>query len=154
MATRHLEHQCGDNNIKWIWSKQVVMCAGLKWLHPWNYSPSPRCWQTQTLQVPWGSQTARWGIPEMAILQSVRCRVDWGWSTHSLAKQCNNNMLHTNTITDVIWHFVLHVKQWTTLITKETVVFLQYIHFGRKNWKEILSLQGQWTEGSFKGTQI
>jgi len=61
----------------------------------------------------------------MVILQSVRCRVDWGWSTHSLAKQCNNNMLHTNTIisvTDIIWHFVLHMKQWTTLITKETVL--------------------------------
>jgi len=34
-------------------------------------------------------------------------------------------MLHTNTfisITHKIWHFVLHMKQWTTLITKETVL--------------------------------
>jgi len=34
-------------------------------------------------------------------------------------------MLHTNTIisiTDIIWHFVLHMKQWTILITKETVL--------------------------------
>jgi len=34
-------------------------------------------------------------------------------------------MLHTNiiiSVTDIIWHFRLHMKQWTTLITKETVL--------------------------------